>query len=62
MTQTPIQALPRFTARIDHSALPAPISMAFLGLIQAIWDHGHLDGQLREMIRVRSAYLANCRQ
>ena len=62
MTQTPTQALPRFTARIDHSALPAQISMAFLGLIQAIWDHGHLDGQLREMIRVRSAYLANCRQ
>ena len=56
------QTLPHFKARIDHSALPAPIGQAFLGFIQAIWDHGELDGQLREMIRMRSAYLANCRQ
>ena len=62
MTQTPTQALPRFTARIDQTELPLPIREAFLRLIQSIWDHGQLDGQLREMIRVRSAYLANCRQ
>ena len=56
------RALPRHTARIDPAALPAPISQAFMGLIRAIWDHGTLDGQLKEMIRLRSAYLANCRQ
>jgi len=49
-------------ARIDTSALPAPISQAYLGLIRAIWDHGKLDGQLREMVRVRSAILADCHQ
>ena len=51
----------RKVARVDITALPEPISKAFLGLIQAIWDHGVLDGQLREMIRMRSALLANCR-
>ena len=53
---------PRYVARVDVSALPAPISHAFMGLIRAIWDHGKLDGQLKEMIRMRSAFLANCRQ
>jgi hypothetical protein len=53
---------PRFVGRVDTMALPAPIREAFLGLIRAIWDHGVLDPQLREMIRVRSAILADCRQ
>lgn len=49
-------------ARVDTNALPAPISQAYLGLIRAIWDHGVLDGQLKEMVRMRSALLADCRQ
>lgn len=52
----------RNVGRVDVNALPVPIRQAFLALIRSIWDHGQLDGQLKEMIRVRSAVLANCRR
>ena len=52
----------KFVARIDHGALPQGISSAFFQLIQAIWEHGTLDGQIKEMVRMRSALLADCKQ
>ncbi len=52
----------KFVAKIDHGALPEGISRAFFQLIQAIWKHGTLDGQLKEMIRMRSAMLSDCKQ
>ena len=47
--------------RIDPSALPAPIREAYHDLLRALWEHGPLDGQLRELIRMRSAVLADCK-
>ncbi len=52
----------QFVAKVDHSALPAEIQKAFFGLIQAIWKHGTLDAQIKELIRMRSATLADCKQ
>ena len=46
--------------RINTGALPKPISEAYMGLLRSLWDHGVIDGQLREMIRMRSAVLADC--
>ncbi len=51
-----------FKGRVDHGALPAGIRDAFFKLIQAIWEHGTLDGQIKEMLRMRSAMLAVCKQ
>jgi hypothetical protein len=51
-----------FKALVDHAALPAGISAAFFKLIQALWTHGTLDGQLKELIRMRSAMLSDCKQ
>jgi hypothetical protein len=47
--------------RIDPNAVPAAIRAAYYDLLRALWDHGPLDGQLREMIRMRSAVLADCK-
>jgi hypothetical protein len=52
----------RFVAQVDHGALAAPIRDAFFQLIQALWKHGTLDGQIKELIRMRSAILADCKQ
>ncbi len=52
----------KFTAQVETGALPAPIQEAFFNLIRAFWDHGTLDGQIKEMIRMRSAMLADCKQ
>lgn len=46
-------------ARIERT-LPAPINEAFQALVRSLWEHGTLDHPLREMIRMRSAVLANC--
>ena len=46
-------------ARIEKS-LPAPITAAYRALVKSLWEHGKLDPQLREMLRLRSAVLANC--
>jgi hypothetical protein len=51
-----------FVAKVDHGALPEGIRDAFFGLIRAIWEHGTLDAQLKELIRMRSATLADCKQ
>ncbi len=51
-----------FKAKVDHGALPEGIRDAFFKLIQSIWEHGTLDGGLKEMIRMRSAMLADCKQ
>jgi hypothetical protein len=51
-----------FKALVDHGALPEGIRDAFFNLIQALWKHGTLDGQLKELIRMRSAVLADCKQ
>ena len=48
-------------ARIDHTALPIPIQQAYGQLIESIWTHGVLDGQLRELIRMRSAMEVDCK-
>jgi hypothetical protein len=40
--------------------LPPAISAAYSALIKSLWTDGRLDPQLREMIRMRSAVLANC--
>jgi hypothetical protein len=52
----------KFVGLVDHGALHPQISAAFFGLIQALWKHGTLDGQLKELIRMRSAMLADCKQ
>ncbi len=51
-----------FVAKVDHGALPAEIQQAFFGLIQALWKHGTLDPQIKELVRMRSATLADCKQ
>jgi len=52
----------KFEGLVDHGALPEGIREAFFNLIQALWKHGSLDGQLKELIRMRSALLADCKQ
>ena len=52
----------QFVAKVNHEALPVEIRDAFFGLIQSIWKHGKLDPQIKEMIRMRSAMLADCKQ
>ncbi len=49
------------TARIDTNALPPGIRDAYASLVRALWEHGVIDGQLREMIRMRSAVTADCK-
>ena len=44
---------------IDTGALPGPIQEAFFNLIRSFWEHGALDGQIREMIRMRPAMKPN---
>ena len=51
-----------FRADVDTGALPGPIQEAFFNLIRSFWEHGALDGQIREMIRMRSAILVDCKQ
>lgn len=52
----------KFTAQVDTGALPGPIQEAFFNLIRSFWEHGALDGQIKEMIRMRSAVLVDCKQ
>ncbi len=52
----------QFVAQVDHSALPEGIRQAYFELIQSIWKYGQLDPQIKEMIRMRSAMLADCKQ
>ena len=52
----------QFVAKVDHGALPEEIRVAYFGFIQSIWMHGKLDPQIKEMIRMRSAMLADCKQ
>ena len=40
--------------------LPAAIAAAYTALIRSLWTDGQLDPPLREMLRMRSAVLANC--
>jgi len=47
------------TSRIQIE-LPAEIAAATRKLIKSLWAHGKLEPQLREMLRMRSAVLANC--
>ena len=46
-------------AKIEKS-LPPPITAAYRALVRSLWAHGQLDPALREMLRLRSAVLANC--
>jgi hypothetical protein len=48
-------------ALVDHGALPEGIRAAYFNLVQALWKHGTLDAQLKELIRMRSAVLADCK-
>jgi hypothetical protein len=47
------------TSRIPIE-LPEAISGAYGALVRSLWTHGRLEPQLREMLRMRSAVLANC--
>jgi hypothetical protein len=40
--------------------LPAEIAAATRALIKSFWAYGKLEPQLRELLRMRSAVLANC--
>ena len=52
----------KLVAKGDIQALPAPIHEAFFDYIQTFWEHGELDPQIKELIRMRSAILADCKQ
>ena len=52
----------KLVAKVDIQALPAPIHEAFFDYIQTFWKHGELDPQVKELIRMRSAVLADCKQ
>ena len=52
----------KLVAKVDIQALPAPIHEAFFNYIQTFWKHGKLDPQLKELIRMRSAVMADCKQ
>lgn len=52
----------KLVAKVDIQALPAPIHEAFFNYIQTFWEHGELDPQIKELIRMRSAVLADCKQ
>ena len=45
-----------------ESEQPAPIHEAYFNYIQTFWDHGELDPQIKELIRMRSAMNADCKQ
>jgi hypothetical protein len=51
----------KLVARVEKS-LPPPVWDAYRAMVKALWEHGKLDHQLREMLRVRSAVLADCHQ
>ena len=51
-----------FVAKIDHRQLPAGIQKAYFDFIQSMWKHGTLDPQIKELMRMRSATLADCKQ
>jgi len=52
----------KLVAKVDIQALPAPIHEAFFNYIQTFWKHGKLDPQIKELIRMRSAVMADCKQ
>ena len=52
----------KLVAKVDIQALPAPIHEAFFDYIQTFWEHGELDPQIKELIRMRSAMVADCKQ
>ncbi|MCH2173032.1 hypothetical protein MK489_19815 [Myxococcota bacterium] len=52
----------KLVAQVDIQALPAPIHEAFFNYIQTFWEHGELDPQVKELIRMRSAMVADCKQ
>ena len=52
----------KFVAKVDHGALAPQIQEAYLNLIQSMWKYGKLDGQIKELIRMRSAMLVDCKQ
>ncbi|MBW2426363.1 MAG: hypothetical protein JRG86_19105 [Deltaproteobacteria bacterium] len=51
-----------FKAHVDVSELPGQIQEAYFNFIRSIWNHGTIDGQIKEMIRMRSAILVDCKQ
>jgi len=52
----------KLVAKVDVQALPAPIHEAYFKFVQTFWDHGLLDPQVKELIRMRSAINADCKQ
>lgn len=52
----------KFVAKVDAGALPKGIMSAYFRFIQSFWEHGTLDPQLKELIRMRSATLSDCKQ
>ena len=52
----------QFVAKIDHGQLPEGIREAFFNFIQSMWRDGTLDPQIKELMRMRSATLADCKQ
>lgn len=54
--------MPRVTVqRGDANAMPQPIFDGYSAFLKALWRYGRLEAPLREMIRMRSAQLADCR-
>ena len=52
----------KLVAKVDTQRLPAPIQEAYFDFIRSFWEHGTLDPQIKELIRMRSAVLADCKQ
>ena len=52
----------KLVAKVEVQALPAPIHEAFFNYNQTFWEYGELDPQIKELIRMRSAINADCKQ
>ena len=44
-----------------RSLMPAPILQAWNAFYQTLWQEGRIDHSLREMVRIKSADINDCR-
>ena len=51
----------RRLSRTFMAELPGPVSEAYVDLLRALSEHGKIDAQLREMLRMKTAILADCK-
>jgi hypothetical protein len=52
----------KFVGEVDFGALAPEILEAYASYVKSFWDHGKLDPQIKELIRMRSAVNADCKQ